>query len=370
MELARRLAETSRSRPLRIVVAARGLARVLGDEPLERLRALLLGPCRVIPFELPEVVCTAVDAAWNEPDERVAEALARVVVTGSGADAPLSLVAVRHDRLWVMDTAPADLPAAVMDDAPPVPLVKPGGTYLILGGGGGIGLSLARHLANQARTLQTPGQAAGASIRLLLVQRSPIADPAAADSLRALGAEVVVLTADAGDDARMRALFQEIDDRFGCLDGVIHAAGVSGGGLMQAGVPDGRTSNLGAKARGVLILDALCAGRALDFVILCSSLGAFSGTIGQVDNTAGNAVLDAWAQAGGPPSCRRCLTINWDVWRDVGLIVELGERHRRITGEATVHGLSPADAGRVSVILITFTRKSHRTKYLFRLQYC
>ncbi len=144
----------------------------------------------------------------------------------------------------------------------------------------------------------------------------------------------------------MRALFQEIDDRFGGLDGVIHAAGVSGGGLMQAGVPDGRASNLGAKARGVLILDALCAGRALDFVILCSSLGAFSGTIGQVDNTAGNAVLDAWAQAGGPPSCRRCLTINWDVWRDVGLIVALGERHRRITGEATVHGLSPADAGR------------------------
>ncbi len=164
VELARRLAETSRSRPLRILVAARGLARVLGDEPLEPLRALLLGPCRVIPFELPEVVCTAVDAPWNEPDERVAAALARVVITGSGADAPLSLVAVRHDRLWVMDTAPVDLPAAVMDDTPPVPLVKPGGTYLILGGGGGIGLSLARHLANQARTLLTPDRAAVAPI--------------------------------------------------------------------------------------------------------------------------------------------------------------------------------------------------------------
>lgn len=178
--LARRLAESGRSRPLRIVVAARGLARVLGDEPL--------GPCRVIPFELPEVVCTAVDAAWNEPDERVAEALARGVVTDSGADGPLSLVAVRHDRLWVMDTAPVDLPTAVTDDAPPAPLVKPGGTYLILGGGGGLGLSLARHLANKARTLLTPGRAAEAPIRLLLVQRSPIADPTAADSLRALGA--------------------------------------------------------------------------------------------------------------------------------------------------------------------------------------
>ena len=301
-----------------VIVVARGLCRVQ-EEPILPLRALLLGPARVLPIELPQITCRVLDLPLGASVESVAAALCAELE----AD-PVPLVAWRHGQRWRQDF----LSARPAPAAPPMAVA--GGTYLIIGGSGGIGFAIARHLAAQA------------PVKLALLQRH--AEEARLAELQTLGAETMVVTADAGDLEQMRAAVAAVEQRFGGIAGVVHAAGVTGGGLMQVALPEGGASNLGAKVRGVQILDALFAGRGLDFLLLTSSIGSLSGAFGQVDNSAANAVLDAYAQAGGPAGCARCLSINWDVWLEVGLIRTLGEQHRRITGKSMQDGLRTAEA--------------------------
>ncbi|MPZ35487.1 MAG: SDR family NAD(P)-dependent oxidoreductase [Rhodospirillales bacterium] len=327
VSLARTLGADHPARQFRILVAARGICSVTGDEQLVPLRALLLGPCRVLPIEMPQIDCGVVEFALGSSDQEVAQALA--LEAGCTAEERPAVIAVRRGRRWRQDFVPIETRTAD-------PVVRDGGTYLVIGGLGGIGTQLARHLATQARIrLIVTGRSAGGADDASSTHGEALA------VLRELGADVCVIAADAGDAADMRRVFEIADTRFGGINGIIHAAGVPGGGLLQAGVPEGPASNLGPKVRGLAILDNLCRGRSLDFLILCSSLGAFTGAVGQVDNTAANAVLDAYAQSGGPPGCRRCLTIDWDIWLDVGMIVELGARHEKIAGHALA-GMTPA----------------------------
>ncbi|MCP4654988.1 MAG: KR domain-containing protein, partial [bacterium] len=59
-----------------------------------------------------------------------------------------------------------------------------------------------------------------------------------AQALEELGAEVLVLRADVGDQAAMRGVVDQIRQRFGALHGVFHAAGVPGGGVIQRKTPE------------------------------------------------------------------------------------------------------------------------------------
>jgi acyl carrier protein len=62
-------------------------------------------------------------------------------------------------------------------------------------------------------------------------------------------------------------------------------------------------------------------GETLDFVLLCSSVAALLGGVGQVDYCGANAFLDAFAHYakanGGPP----VFSVNWDAWKEVGMAV-------------------------------------------------
>ncbi|MCP4549542.1 MAG: SDR family oxidoreductase, partial [bacterium] len=51
--------------------------------------------------------------------------------------------------------------------------------------------------------------------------------------LEELGAEVLVEQADVADEQAMRRVVAAATDRWGGLHGVIHAAGVAGGGVIQ-----------------------------------------------------------------------------------------------------------------------------------------
>ena len=45
--------------------------------------------------------------------------------------------------------------------------------------------------------------------------------------------EVLVVSADVSDEQQMRAAIATAQQRFGAIHGVIHAAGVPGGGIIQ-----------------------------------------------------------------------------------------------------------------------------------------
>src|SRR5215471_20170366 len=53
-----------------------------------------------------------------------------------------------------------------------------------------------------------------------------------------LGGEVLAMASDVSDPVAVRDLIARAEQRFGRLDGVVHAAGLPGGGLVQALEPD------------------------------------------------------------------------------------------------------------------------------------
>jgi acyl transferase domain-containing protein len=321
--LAQALGNRNLTAPLRLFVVTSGVQSVSGDEALCPAKATVLGPCRVIPQEYPHITCQTVDVV--APDARRADALAEQLLSelaAEPADTAETPVAYRGRRRWVQTFEPLRLGG----DGGGATRLREGGVYLITGGLGGIGLTLADYLARTARA------------RLVLTGRSELpprdeweARLAARDTgdtlaskmrqvllLEEAGAEVLVARADVTSAEEMRGVLEAARARFGRIDGVVHAAGVMPGGMMQLKQPDVAAAVLAPKLKGALVLDSLLAGEELDFFICCSSLNAIYGGFGLVDHCGANAFLDAFAEARAARGHASTLSVNWDGWLEVG----------------------------------------------------
>jgi NAD(P)-dependent dehydrogenase (short-subunit alcohol dehydrogenase family) len=291
-----------------------GAQDVLGGEVTCPSAALATGPARVIRCEMPWIASRCVDIY-----EPVAEAAPLLLAESAAHDGEV-IVAHRGAHRWAPAAGPVHVHPAAM------PPLRERGIYLIVGGLGGIGLSLARDLARYC------------AARLVLTGRSGLpprqswrelarGDCALARRLQRViavekdGGEVLAIAAEASDPAAMLAVFASAEAQFGALNGVIHAAGVPGAAMIARTDGDTARRVLASKVDGMRILSPLLAERQLDFVALCSSTAGLLGEPGQVAYCAANAVLDAWAH-----HLRRdhvpAVSIDWGTWREVGMAVE------------------------------------------------
>ena len=102
------------------------------------------------------------------------------------------------------------------------------------------------------------------------------------------------------------------------LRGVVHAAGVSGDGLVAAVTRKDLERVWAPKAAGALRLHQATATRQLDWWVGFSSMATLLGLPGQTAYATANAWLDAlmaWRRASGLPAT----AINWGQWSDVGM---------------------------------------------------
>ncbi len=336
VSLARGWGEAGGSQPLDLVVVASGLLEVDGSEEPRPAAATLLGPARVIPWELPGVSCRVVDVL---PAVTAAD-LVRELATATSE----RLTALRGRHRWTPVWEPVRL-----DDAPEKPLrIRDGGVYLITGGTGGLGLEMAAALAE------------GRRVRLALLSRGT-GGASAASALRrleAMGAEVLPLAADVTDRAAMAAALAEVRRRFGAIHGVVHAAGARGGGVLQLHTAAELEAVMAPTVRGLRVLDELLAGEPLDFMVLTASAGAHSGEPGQTSLSAASAFLDAWAQRrASEPGAPYTVAVDWDTWRDVGMIADLsglGEDLRRMREQVLATGIAPDEGRRVFLRVLQY----------------
>ncbi len=314
-----------------VAIVATGLFRALGDEPLTPEKATLLGPCKVVPQEDRRVSCRAIDAPWPmsaQAQRERADLLDRLLAELCD-ERPESKgtvgIALRGERRLVQAWEPIRIDRTLEERLPFVER----GVYLITGGFGGVGLTLAESLA------------AGCHARLVLTGRSPLPprkdwdrhladhpeDDAKSRSIRAvlrleeLGAEVLVVRADVADLEEMRAAVAAARERFGAIQGVVHAAGLPGGGVVQLKDPKVAAAVLAPKLGGARVLEAVLAGEPLDFFVLCSSTIAIYGNFGQVDYCAANSFLDAFTEDFVARRGVLAVSINYGAWRDVGMAV-------------------------------------------------
>ena len=76
---------------------------------------------------------------------------------------------------------------------------------------------------------------------------------------------------------------------------------------------------LAPKITGTLVLDDILKDVDLDFFVLCSSIASTLGGIGLSDYCAANSFLDAFALQSRNRRKGRVVSINWDMWGQVGM---------------------------------------------------
>lgn len=317
--LAQAIGNLGISTPIRIGIISSGAHAVTEEDSVCPIKATLVGPCRVIPQEYTNVGCKSIDVD-SDSISSVDEILAEL----DGFDSPC--VAYRKGERFALTYESVKIPAPERA----VPRLREGGVYLITGGLGGIGLAIARGLAEQVRA------------KLVLTRRSALPWKAvwnswlrrhsdqdkisrsirALQELDRLGAEVLVVNADVSSLVQMRSVLLQTFRRFGRLNGVIHAAGIAGGGLIQFKERQIAESVLWPKVRGTQVLDFLLQQVPLDFFVLFSSLASIVGGIGQVDYCAANAFLDAYAHHRRASGSRFTVSIDWPTWKFVGMAAD------------------------------------------------
>ncbi|MDX3128262.1 SDR family NAD(P)-dependent oxidoreductase [Streptomyces europaeiscabiei] len=306
VRLARALTEASVINEVRLGVVTAGAFRAADGERPDPAAALLSGPVQVLPEEYSNLRCTQADLA---PGTRLDPANALEVLRAV-VGAPARLLALRDAGLLTR-TLEATRPAVTTSPAVPGP--GSGSVWVVTGGFGGIGRTLAGHLA---RTV---------GARIALLGRHPVtADgegPAAefVRELRAAGTELLALQADVSDARSLSAALDRVREGFGGIDGVIHAAGIPGGGSVELRDDDEARAVFGPKTAGFRnLLAALRPGEA-GTLLLCSSLATLLPTYGQADYAAANAYLAAAGEAENARGERRVITANWDMWSSVGM---------------------------------------------------
>jgi hypothetical protein len=141
--------------------------------------------------------------------------------------------------------------------------------------------------------------------------------------LESLGAEIEIAAGDVSDAAALGRIVQQTLDRCGTIHGVIHAAGILRAGLIQVKDETTAGSVMAPKIEGTLALYDAIRNLPLDFLVLFSSLASVTMPYAHVDYCAANAFLDAFAWYGTAHGPFPCLTINWPMWREVGILADL-----------------------------------------------
>ena len=308
--LAQAVGELWATAALRLDVVSSDMHRVTGAEDARPEKSTLLGPCRVLPKEYPNLTCRSIDLTL--PTEPHADLIEQLFDELTSAAQP-AVVALRGGERWVQTYEPMRL------DEGQTQTLRPGGVYLITGGGAGLGASIAEHLA---RTF---------SAKLIIVEDA--APPPRAEwgawlethgeqdelsrklrgwmAFEECGAEVLPLKADVASASEMRAVLQAAGERFGQIHGVIHATEPPSAGLIQLKTAAASASALAPRVQGALVLASLFQDQPLDFMLFCSATTSIIAGLGQADECAANAFLDACAQATPARRDRRTLTINW-----------------------------------------------------------
>ncbi|WP_424217351.1 SDR family NAD(P)-dependent oxidoreductase (plasmid) [Streptomyces sp. BI20] len=304
VRLARAMAEESVVNEVRLGVLTRGAFRTAAEERPDPAAAMLSGPVQVLPEEYPNLRCSQIDLGADDALDAVrAEAVLNAVLA-----APARLLALRGEDLLTRTVEAVERP--VPDLAAHLPEAA---TWVVTGGAGGIGRTLAAHLA------RVPGT------RLALLGRRDPDDGPAADLLRELrgsGTEVLALRADVTDADSLNAALDEVRSAFGSIHGVVHAAGLPGGGSVALREDGDARAVLGPKVTGTdNLLAALRPDEARVFLV-CSSLATVLPTYGQADYAAANAYLAAAAEAEASRGVRHALAVDWDMWTGLGMAGE------------------------------------------------
>lgn len=205
------------------------------------------------------------------------------------------------------------------------------------------------------------------------------------ERMEAKGAEVIALSADVGSDTDIESVATLIESKFGKLDGIIHAAGITQRelifNLMSESEESVAKQVFYPKIAGTLALESLANRFNPAFCLLISSNAATLGGIGIAAYSAASCWLDGYAQAknsnvndyvfdaadGLEKPTIRWISSNWDGWpteETTGLDSEFKtsiDRYK-MTGSESERAFETVLASGVSQVVVSAGRLDDRLR--------
>jgi len=307
---------------IQIDVVTNQLYEVTGKEDLSPAKSTVIGAVRVIPQEYPFLVCRTIDVALPASDNGEKTRLIHHLVQETSTVPSDRVIAYRNQYRWVQIYDPVRLDSPARRPA----RLRDHGVYLITGGLGNIGFSLARHLIKNVNArlillgraampareerqawLDNHGQEDKISKKIQRIQE-----------LEALGGEVLVLDVNVANEEQMRSVIHQAEGRFGSINGVIHAAGNTNSKSFLCPVDQiNKTTcneHFQPKIHALLVLEKVFRNHELDFCILTSSLAPILGGLGFAPYSAANSFMDAFAYQLNRAHSRHWISVNWGDW--------------------------------------------------------
>ncbi len=201
-------------------------------------------------------------------------------------------------------------------------VVKENGVYLVTGGSSGIGMEVVKWL-----TAHKP-------LKIMIIGRKELPDKChwydvakenehyqlIQKMLRCEdgGSQIFYWSADLGNEVQVSKTIDEIENKFGKINGVIHSAGITGSFRLERHEWQTFRETLTAKMFGTIHLAKRINPEHLSFFILFSSLNSLIGVERGINYSAANAFLDNFSsalKAKGYPAH----VINWTSWKETGM---------------------------------------------------
>ncbi|MBE9214961.1 acyltransferase domain-containing protein, partial [Plectonema cf. radiosum LEGE 06105] len=332
------------STTVKLSVVTNELHDVVGVETINPARTTILGLCKVIPQEYPQIRCQNIDVvipAIRSPltplekegnhelhpldkEENDKSALLDKggwgdLITELTTPTPDSIVAYRNNHRWIQTFE--SFPLSEVNTAT-IPL-KNNGVYLIAGDlVEGLGLVFAQYLAQKFQA------------KLILIGRSGIPekhdwekwlathgqnDPVShsirkLQGLEALGQGLLFFSADLTDEAKIPEIIDKADEHFDEINGIIHA-GVMGDRascLIKSLNRNEIKHQFSSKVHGLLNLEKALQHKTPDFYLLQSSLSCIVGGIGFSAYAGANIFMDTLARERNKQGSTPWISINWD----------------------------------------------------------
>lgn len=300
---------------LSLTVLTNRLNRISSEAKSEPFKSPVLAAVKVIPKEYINIQTQLVDIDCADQPQFYPSQVQRVLIEVFKPEYEQEEVVLRGDERWIRDYTQVDI------EANQKPVFKEGqdNVILITGGLGQFGLDIADFFSSKK------------NVKLALLSRSTLPDEAKwpdllkelddqsevgamirrVQRIRDSGVEVRSFQCDVGVYQSLADAVAHVEHEMGNITGVVHAAGETVNGILSLKTEESLQVSYHAKVFGTMNLYQVFEHKRFDFMILCSSMNAIIGGLGQLDNTAANSFIDFFAEKASNESGKRIFSINW-----------------------------------------------------------
>lgn len=277
-------------------------------------KSVVQGPFKVLPQECPNFSTKCIDTTDSFHGKTL---LAAITSVPSGTMTALR-DGVLHNQIFRRVQVPDKMSIECR--------IRHKGTYLITGGLGDIGLTLAGYLCKEFNAT------------VYVTGRTPFPEPTTWNSetkydsktqrrihqlkkLAEHGHKIRIIKSDASSLTEMKSVMETILSENGRIDGIIHAAGIVGDAsfntiaesVSEAGIRKNHDQFL-PKTKGIEVLAELLVDKDFDFCMICSSLSPILGGLGFAAYASTNAYADSVATRLNRFQPGKWMTVNWEGW--------------------------------------------------------